>query len=322
MHSFLRFLVGVVALGTVACNDAAAPPAIPATPESVFLTTRLREILVNWNGLPDGAEILNVEVSVNDGPFLPLGQFPKSANRATYPDAQGGMLYKFRISACNRSGCSAARELTLNTDGWLEPTLQRLVPTVDNVAAVRMSVTYEDHGHDLDIAVNLRSVTDPNEYHVRGESVRGGQFRVREYFFFGLQQGAEYFYTVTLTNQYGSFVSEPRRILIHFAIPVIVAVGVDKIERTQADFHVLVRPGGAGASLFVQAVPADSAYPSTASAVASRNVEPQPDGVTTVPVTFTLFSLQPDTEYKARVFAKNAAGTSAFSPEMRFRTLP
>ena len=319
MYKLARAAICAVSL--LACNDATQPTLIPDAPQNVFVSARLNAIELSWIDASENEEIFVVEVATDDGPFLLLGNFPKNTTSIQYTDPQPGHTYRFRLSACNRAGCSTPLERTVNTDNWLKPTIMSLNATTTGPTGLVITVVGGNYGMPVDVRVVLRRADAPQVFWERSETVgpvRGETLFFKQYFFGGLEQGVEYTYQASLTNQFGAEASVPSRAFIDYTRPQVLGVTITSIAATHALFEVVVRPGGLATTVFPSVVPVDSAHVARSAAVAF--VPASSDGAVRI-AALTQLNLQPNTHYKARFTVTNEVG-SAISGEVKFTTLP
>lgn len=160
MDRFLTaFLLAVI---LSACSDAMAPTSVPDAPADVRLSPRFNSIEIIWRDVSTNEELFAVEVSIDDGPFLLLGNFPENTTSAQFPDPQPAHTYRFRVSACNVAGCSAVREVSLNTDAWLKPALNGLRAATSGPVGVVITLDSSHYGRALDVQIVLMRAGDPN----------------------------------------------------------------------------------------------------------------------------------------------------------------
>ncbi len=316
LFSFL--VVGAVVTG---CSDASAPATVPNAPDRVFASARLNAIELTWTDASSNEETFQVDVSVDEGPFLLLGIFPRNTTIAEFPDPQPAHTYRFRVSACNRAGCSEVREASVNTNAWLKPVIANITAATTGPAGVVVTLRATHFARPVDVRVFLIRAGVPGAPIERFETVNPdprnpeSQF-LKQYFFSGLQQGAEYIYQATLTNPFGITTSGPQRLLVDFTAPEIIAVTIATLTSTSVQFLVSVRPGGLQTLIRPSFVPEYRPELSNT----GTTIEGAADGTLRQAIV-TRFALEPNTAYKARLTATNAAG-STNSAEIRFTTLP
>lgn len=315
------FSAACVYLLVLACSDTTGPTSPPKSPGQVFASARFNAIELTWTDVSTNEEIFVVEVAIDDGPFLVLRNVPKDSTIARYDDPQPGHVYTFRVSACNRAGCSEVKQISVDTQSWLKPDIVRVSAATTGPAGLVVTVTGGHYGMPVDVRVIVTRTDRPQFRFERSETITPGQnaepIFVKQYFFAGLEQGVEYFYTVSLGNSFGTAVAAPQRAFVDFTRPEILTVTMTSVTSTSAHFDLVVRPGGLDTWIFASFVPADSAHitPSLPSVVVAGAA----DGTLRNNI-LNRFALRPNTAYKLRLTAVNDAGS--ISRELQFTTLP
>jgi hypothetical protein len=305
----------------IACSDTSAPTIPPKAPGQVFASARFNAIELTWTDLSTNEELFIVEVSVDDGPFLVLQNVPKDSTIARFNDPQPGHIYTFRVSACNRAGCSEVKQISVDTQTWLKPDIVRVTAATTGPTGIVVTVTGGHYGMPVDVRVFLTRTDLPQLRFERAETITPGQgsenLFIKRYFFSGLEQGVEYFYSVSLANSFGTSVSVPQRVLVDFTRPEILTVTITSVTSNSVHGEVVARPGGLDTSIFVSVVPVDSVH--VTPAFPSAFLPGAADGALR---TFTLnrFALRSNTVYKLRFTVVNDAGSA--SREVQFTTLP
>jgi hypothetical protein len=310
-----------VALFWVACSETAAPTTPPNPPGQVFASARFNAIELTWTDLSTNEEIFVVEVSVDEGPFLVLRNVPKDSTIARYDDPQPGHVYTFRVSACNRAGCSEVKQISIDTQTWLRPAIVRVAAATTGPAGIVVTVTGGHYGMPVDVRVIVTRTDRPQFRFERAETITPGReaepLFFKRYFFSGLEQGVEYFYTVSLGNNFGTSVSVPERVFVDFTRPEILTVTLTSVTSNSVHGDVVARPGGLDTSIFVSVVPSDSAH---VTPLFPQAILPGAADGALRTMTLNRFALRANTAYKLRFTAVNDAGST--TREVQFTTLP
>jgi hypothetical protein len=322
LRSLLIGLVLSILAG--ACSDTTGPARVPQPPERVFLSPGVKAILITWIDASGNEDIFLVEVSIDGGPFSILTNAPRNTTTAQLLEPEALHVYRFRVSACNRAGCSDVREVSVDTKDWLKPTINSVTAVPTGIANLVVTVNVASHGHPLDVSVVLSKVGDPNFRIERAETITpptspgAADQLIKQYFFAGLLQGDTVFYQVTSSNAFGTTVSSAKPFVVDYSPPQLLGVSITAIASTRADFALTVRPGGLQTLVFASIVPVDSAHVTSTIPRASTNGAP--DGSVKI-LNVAGVLLAPNTMYKARFVVTNDAGSVA-SSELRFTTLP
>jgi hypothetical protein len=198
----------------VACQDASAPSSIPPAPENVRTSARFTEILITWRDLTTRETKYRVELQGENGAWSLLGETGADATSFTHTNVQHGVIYHYRVQACNDSGCSAWTETSALWQGALPPTanppiVQLLVNGSVNIAGsaahgglttsiwfiVRLAGT-TNILFDTDPSTITPPLTDGGEY--EGHTVQAFQQ------LFGLQRSTDYQAATIARNALGA----------------------------------------------------------------------------------------------------------------------
>lgn len=242
-----RNLITCLLLGSVlgGCDDSVAPGSVPKSPQNLLLSLRLTEIQISWQDVSSDEQVFRVEVSVDDGPFLLLVEAPKNTNIVKYADPQPIRRYKFRVAACNLSGCSEFTEAQVSTDSWARPSVVLSRVQLISPGAVSVSV-YVPPG-DAPVQLQLLVREDGGiggDFEVRSEELRGPI--TKSYYFYGLEPEAIYTAQALVQNPFGTAQSEIRRFTTRDLIPPSLAdLHVTDVTATSATVHFRLHPGGA-----------------------------------------------------------------------------
>lgn len=307
----------------VGCEDTSGPSTVPDPPENVLTTLSRAEIQIVWHDVATNESFYLVEVSVDGGPFLTHTQTLSNASSAKYADPEPAREYRFRVSACNRAGCSPPVEVSANTLSWIKPSIQAVNASPAAVGTAVVTVNALTFGHDATVLVVMQS--EDNSYRVFRTEQRAPQSGVdgklfTKFYFSGLIPGITYRYYASVTTRYGTALSELRTfVAADFTPPLLSDVAVTNITATSVVVNARVHPGGTDTRLSITVVRAD--YTDRRTVSDTILAEPSTGERVLRPVSYTITGLQPGTEYYAYATAANRGGT-IYGRSEYFRTLP
>jgi hypothetical protein len=288
------------------------------------VSPRFNAIEITWLDASGNEDVFLVEVGIDNEPFDILINVPRNTTVAQFPNPEPGHVYRFRVSACNRAGCSEVREVSVDTKDWLKPTLNSVTAVATGTANLVVTVNVGTHGHPVDVSVVVSNAKDPSFRVERSESIvpngdpGSADQLIKQYFFSGLLQGNTYFYQVSLKNAFGTTTASAQPILVDFSPPQLQRITTTSIASTRVDFELSIRPGGLQTLIFLSIVPVDSAH--VTGTIPRAFTAGAPDGsLRTINVAGV--ALTPNTLYKARFTITNDAG-SVTSADVLVKTLP
>lgn len=311
-------------LTLASCDDATAPSAVPKAPDNVLTKVRVGEIEISWRDIASNESFYLVEVSVDGGPFLTLANAASNTSHTKYTDPEAGKEFRFRVSACNRAGCSEPVEVGASTAAWIKPLIQRVDAAPAGTGTAVVYVNANSYGHEASITVLMYN-SDNSSRVLRGELIAGGEGaegQIRQsYYFPNLVPGETYRYFATVTTRYGTSQSEQRTfVAADFTLPMVADAVARDITSTSVTVAARVHPGGTESNVYISVAIRDTAYYRTV----VRDVIP---GESTSgerrlrPIAYTIPELRPNTAYTLYLSLSNRGG-SANSGTIHFLTLP
>jgi hypothetical protein len=317
-------LLAAIAAG---CGDSAGPLPVPQPLQFLLVSLRDTEIQVSWGASASAAESYRIELSIDDGAWELFAEVPATVKLTKYADPQPSKSYRFRVSACNSSGCSEPRQAEVDTKGWLMPEIATVSGRAASSTTLAVLVRVTHHGLPFSITASVDSDDGVDHrlqtefFTVRG-SLDGEGTMILSYYFSSLRPQAEYTYQVSVSNRFGATTSAPGRLRLLELAPVEFADSrTTNITANSATLNVRVHPGGSPTQLGFVVFAINGAPAGT---IRSPSILLAPDTTGTVVtdrpfVTYTVTGLQPNTEYGWFANATNRAGPVS-TRSTQFRT--
>jgi hypothetical protein len=314
MYKTILCVCVCVCLAVASCDESVAPTPIPAPPEDVRLQVRTAEIEITWRDASANEELFLVEVAIGNGSFVTFAQVGANTTRAVYPNPQAGAEFRFRVSACNRTGCSAVQERATDTNSLLPLSLDDVSATAMSPTTLRIALSGTHRRQSVDLEVVVRGVGNPYSQRIT-EGIRPSatslddQFN-RSYTFEGLTEGSSYAYEVVMrgaSTASTAMFTRQGTVVPAFTKPLIVGiVGMDA-SPTSLNVNITVRPGPTPTDVTMEFAVADAAFPppTTVAKIPADALN------RTVVVTVPLTGLRAGVTYSARFAATNLAGRAS-----------